>query len=234
MPSLLQCSLDTMASSFAGIPRGLGAPEFKLKERDRDKPKDKDKDKEREKDREDLLDHSHSRQQLLLEVGDGKDAEEKEKLPRERPRSAHRFTIHRDHSQHRISRDDLANSGAVSVHSDHTHHAPYGWSAMLEDWYVNGGNHDPASDQMTPRRPLLDVPIGDESHRESEEFPISPKAKSTGDLNARVDARTNYRGPYELLIKERMMGLYLAVFIHRDIKGLVRGTVINQTPLNSP
>ncbi|KAH9945499.1 DNase I-like protein [Epithele typhae] len=30
--------------------------------------------------------------------------------------------------------------------------------------------------------------------------------------------------PYELLIKERMMGLYLAVFIHRDARPLVRGT----------
>ncbi|KAI0073686.1 hypothetical protein K474DRAFT_170948 [Panus rudis PR-1116 ss-1] len=32
------------------------------------------------------------------------------------------------------------------------------------------------------------------------------------------------KGPYELLVKERMMGLYLAVFVHRDVKNLVRGT----------
>ncbi|KAH9848408.1 DNase I-like protein [Lenzites betulinus] len=31
-------------------------------------------------------------------------------------------------------------------------------------------------------------------------------------------------GPYELLVKERMMGLYLAVFVHREAKPLVQGT----------
>ena len=29
--------------------------------------------------------------------------------------------------------------------------------------------------------------------------------------------------PYELLVKERMMGIYLAVFVHRDARQLVRG-----------
>ena len=29
-------------------------------------------------------------------------------------------------------------------------------------------------------------------------------------------------GPYEMLVKERLMGIYLAVFVHRDVKYLVR------------
>lgn len=30
-------------------------------------------------------------------------------------------------------------------------------------------------------------------------------------------------GPYELAVKERMMGIYLAVYVHRDLKHLVKG-----------
>lgn len=94
---------------------------------------------------------------------------------------------------------------------------------MLEDWYVHGVNYDPTHDPAVPKRPILNVPIGDEEPQDCDDISVAPKAKSTGDLNARIDARTSYKGPYELLIKERMMGLYLAVFILRDIKGLVRG-----------
>ncbi|TCD63755.1 hypothetical protein EIP91_004970 [Steccherinum ochraceum] len=201
--------------TVSGIPRGLGAPEFKRKERDKDK---KDKDRERD----DIPERPHSRQQLLPESDKGKDSEEKE--PRERPRSMHRFNIHREHSQHRISRDDMPSSANISIHSDHAHQA-YGWSAMLEDWYVHGKSYDPTIDPGPSKRPLLDVPIGDELPRIGDsEIVMSPKAKSTGDLNARMDAKTSYKGPYELLVKERMMGLYLAVYIKRDIRGLVRGT----------
>ena len=31
------------------------------------------------------------------------------------------------------------------------------------------------------------------------------------------------KGPYELLVKERLMGIYLAIFVHRDAKHLVHG-----------
>ncbi|KAH8094443.1 DNase I-like protein [Cristinia sonorae] len=205
--------------TVSGIPRGLGAPEFKRKDRDRDKSKEKDRD------RDEFPERPHSRQQLLPDGEKGKDAEEKDKEPRERPRSAHRFNLYRDHSQHRVSRDDVSPSAGTSIHSEHTHHASYGWSAMLEEWYVNGGRHyEPVIGHAAPKRGMLDVPIADDTSRLSDEIPISPKAKSTGDLNARIDARTTYKGQYELLIKERMMGLYLAVFVNRDIKGLVRGT----------
>lgn len=33
-------------------------------------------------------------------------------------------------------------------------------------------------------------------------------------------------GPYELAVKERMMGIYLAVYVHRDVKALIRGKTI--------
>ncbi|KAJ8462988.1 hypothetical protein ONZ51_g10550 [Trametes cubensis] len=46
----------------------------------------------------------------------------------------------------------------------------------------------------------------------------------TSDPNLKTQHEIQRIGPYELLTKERMMGLYLAVFVHRDAKPLVRGT----------
>ena len=37
------------------------------------------------------------------------------------------------------------------------------------------------------------------------------------------------KGPYQLLIKERLMGIYMAVYIHRDLKSSVQG----KKPTNS-
>ena len=48
----------------------------------------------------------------------------------------------------------------------------------------------------------------------------------TSDPNLKTQHEIQRIGPYELLTKERMMGLYLAVFVHRDAKPLVRGEPI--------
>ncbi|CAL1715956.1 unnamed protein product [Somion occarium] len=189
--------------TVSGLPRGLGAPGFKLRDKDRDKTKEKD----------DLGDHMpllHSKSE------GGKEHEE-----RERPRSLHRLHLHRDYSQRGHDRDHLPVSGSNSSH-EHAH-GPYGWSSMLEEWYTQGVN-PLSTEAVVPPPTLLDVPIGDERDRRNEEIVISPKAQSTGDLNARMSLLASNRGPYELLVKERMMGLYIAVFVHRDVRPLVRGT----------
>ncbi|KAI0671976.1 hypothetical protein C8Q78DRAFT_1078711 [Trametes maxima] len=49
-------------------------------------------------------------------------------------------------------------------------------------------------------------------------------AASTSDPNVKSSHEMHRIGPYELLTKERMMGLYLAVFIHSEAKPLVQGT----------
>ena len=85
---------------------------------------------------------------------------------------------------------------------------------MLEDWFCHGGRL-----AVAPHHPAND---SDTMTKNSDDISVSPKAKSTGDLNGRMQAMQ--RGPYELLIKERMMGLYLVVFIKRDCRNLVRGT----------
>ncbi|KAI1797486.1 DNase I-like protein [Ganoderma leucocontextum] len=51
----------------------------------------------------------------------------------------------------------------------------------------------------------------------------SPPPPTASDPNQRTQNESQWVGPYELLIKERMMGLYLAVFIHREARPFVRG-----------
>ncbi|CDO74365.1 hypothetical protein BN946_scf184355.g13 [Trametes cinnabarina] len=45
----------------------------------------------------------------------------------------------------------------------------------------------------------------------------------TSDPNLKTQHELQRVGPYELLTKERLMGIYLAVFVHREAKPLVRG-----------
>ena len=51
----------------------------------------------------------------------------------------------------------------------------------------------------------------------------TPPGAPVSDPNVKAQHEAQRIGPYELLIKERMMGLYLAVFIHREARPFVRG-----------
>ncbi|TFK70303.1 DNase I-like protein [Pluteus cervinus] len=77
---------------------------------------------------------------------------------------------------------------------------PAGWTSMVEDWLCNGG---PAA---TRNGGVSTADVG------------SPKP-----LSARASLKEPRRGPYVLLTKERLMGIYLAIYIHRDLRPLVRG-----------
>lgn len=76
---------------------------------------------------------------------------------------------------------------------------PTGWTSMLEDILCNNGistrSGSPSTAEIGPPRPLM-------------------RQKSV---------KESRKGPYQLLIKDRLMGIYMAVFIHRDLKPLVRG-----------
>ncbi|KAJ6607363.1 Endonuclease/exonuclease/phosphatase [Mycena sp. CBHHK59/15] len=74
-------------------------------------------------------------------------------------------------------------------------HEGTGWTAMIEDWLCHGAR------QASPVPADISVPK-----------PLSARG-----------APKERKGPYQLLIKERMMGLYLAIYIHRDLRPLVRG-----------
>lgn len=170
------------------------------------------KDKEREKDKENLgertqLNGRHSEQ--------GRDEDEE----RARRRSRHRSLI-RHRSSHRRSHEDLVSASTSNEMAQdkyaNSHHQLSGWTYMLENWFCNEGPSllgGSASRSQTPEVGL------DTGYLDENGGQFSPKAKSTGDLNALLHMRQ--KGPYELLVKERMMGLYLAVFTHRNIKPLV-------------
>jgi hypothetical protein len=68
-------------------------------------------------------------------------------------------------------------------------------------------------------RPITNV-------KRSESMTAIPDSSSmpcvTGVRNGE-DQAAAYAGPYELAAKERMMGIYLAVYVHRDAKSLIRG-----------
>jgi hypothetical protein len=174
------------------------------------------KDKEKGKDKEDV---ERSASGQILDVLE-KDKDE-EDSPSEKHPIRSRVKSLRHRSSHRQSHEDpaLASTLYPGEHTVSLHHS--GWTAMLEDWYVNGGCH---SEHNTPTPHTS----SQDEHRvtaslDDSEIALSTKAKSTGDLNGRMSA--HHKGPYELLVKERMMGLYLAIFIHRDTRSLVKGTV---------
>lgn len=87
-------------------------------------------------------------------------------------------------------------------------YAPSGWTSILEDWLCNGGG--------------CTTSTNDPDASSSSAF-SSPKHLSTGNLPDRVAAKEQWKGLYHPVIKHRMMGLYLTVYVHRAIRGLVRG-----------
>lgn len=86
---------------------------------------------------------------------------------------------------------------------DPFHDTPSGWTSMIEDWLCHGSG---AGVRTSPTVADVGFPK-----------PLSP----------RLLPKEPRKGPYQLLIKERMMGIYLAIYIHRDLRPLVRG---NHTP----
>ncbi|KAH9974841.1 hypothetical protein BJV74DRAFT_863318 [Russula compacta] len=86
-------------------------------------------------------------------------------------------------------------------------HVPHtsGWTSILEDFFVHG---------------LPVVGPGARTKDKGSNLELG-RSHSVGDIRRRSKSGT--RGPYEMLVKERMMGIYLAIFVHRDAKHLVRG-----------
>ena len=110
-----------------------------------------------------------------------------------------------------------------------------GWSGILEDYFSRGISAVETS-------PALSTPVATLSaskqvnnnrptsssfpeHRQPPAYPAQP-----GSINNNVVLKppqggphVHRLGPYELITKERMMGLYLAVYVHRDSRDLVHG-----------
>jgi hypothetical protein len=99
------------------------------------------------------------------------------------------------------SSDDLPDEVVVNFN----HH---GWTSTLEHWLCHRTQANP---QVQGDHTLKDISA-------------SPKRHS---LHRRVTVKESEMGPYVPLVKERMMGLYLAVYIHRDLRDLVEGRLLS-------
>lgn len=109
--------------------------------------------------------------------------------------------IEKDKDRDRESRDS---EKSRSRHKDkdedpQAHESPSGWTSMVEDWLCQG------SGTRTSSPTVADIGFPK---------PLAP----------RPPFKEPKKGPYQLLVKERMMGIYLAIFIHRDLRPLIRGT----------
>ncbi|KAG6820311.1 hypothetical protein H0H93_002398 [Arthromyces matolae] len=105
--------------------------------------------------------------------------------------------LERSRSRHKDKDDPLRPRKSPE---DHQHHEPpSGWTMMLEDWFCQGSGTRASSPTVAD--------IGFPK-------PLSPRPQS----------KELKKGPYQLLAKERMMGIYLAIFVHRDVRPFVRGT----------
>ena len=99
----------------------------------------------------------------------------------------------------------------------------HGWTAILEDWLSHAGG-------LNLGPPLVGGSNPCRTDGEHQSF-------VTQNLRRRISTKSavSRNGPYEFLIKERMMGLYLAVYVHREIKHLVQGTdLVSSSSQNRP
>ncbi|KAJ3972713.1 inositol polyphosphate phosphatase [Lentinula raphanica] len=77
-----------------------------------------------------------------------------------------------------------------------------GWTSVVEDWLCHGGS------MTRPTSPTTsDI---------SNPRPLSPRTA--------IKEPTTKKGPYQLICKERLLGIYLALYIHRDLKPFVEST----------
>ncbi|PCH42639.1 DNase I-like protein [Wolfiporia cocos MD-104 SS10] len=189
--------------SALGLPMALGAG-FKLVDKDKEKDKEKDKAKETESVKsppapESLAlppESAHVRSKSLSRSDRHRHLDALEHSP---PMAS--ANLLRSHSQAEGRRHDDSHHHSLSYH-------PPAWTTLGENWYCNKPipHHSTRSLPGTPDSPLLggkeiaDRPTDDETvhHRPGP-------------------------GPYELLIKERMMGLYITVYVNVTIKHLVQG-----------
>ncbi|KAF6759917.1 hypothetical protein DFP72DRAFT_805883 [Ephemerocybe angulata] len=91
---------------------------------------------------------------------------------------------------------------------------PAGWSSVVEDWLCNGGTLELPKAPKTPK--IVEV-VGNVV---TSAVPGTPRLA----LKRTLSIKEPKKGPYQFLVKERLMGIYLAIYVHRDLKPLIKGT----------
>lgn len=112
-------------------------------------------------------------------------------------------------------------SGARTPRYQHSSHHASGWSAILEDYFSRGIG------TVRGAKPNIKSPPRDQS-RSSFTTDRPQLASATDNKDVKWDVPNGGGevpniGPYELLTKERLMGIYLALYVHRDVRPLVEG-----------
>ena len=86
-----------------------------------------------------------------------------------------------------------------------------GWTSILEDFFVHG-------------RAVVEPGT---RAKDKASYSDSWRVDSNSDTAGCPVTRT--KGPYEMLVKERLMGIYIAIFVHRDAKHLVLGASLSHS-----
>ena len=209
--------------TLSGIPMGFGAnfKHWDVKEREKEKHKDHDPEKDRDRDK--------SKEKHLLH---------------------HTKSLLSKHLKHEHASDNPRSDQATDDHQIHNPALTSGWSAVLEDWFANGvgslhdvkpvvtttvpnlgelsmgntndrGNAHIATTTCNPQKPAMPNTNPHRSNTLDVNWQSTTSGVNTDSFSAsEAQART---GPYELLVKERLMGIYMAIYVHRDVRPFVQG-----------
>lgn len=134
---------------------------------------------------------------------------------------------------------EASTSSADITPAPSVHGPTSGWSWILESWFCRGSGQRNDQAGTSSALEVYDTQATfAASQVENTDCPNrgSDLPHSQGDACLQEDGEKKQRkdkkgacslqgpvGPYELLAKERLMGIYMAVFIYRDLKPLVRG-----------
>lgn len=144
-------------------------------------------------------------QGMPMGLGAGFKLKEKEREEREKDLERHRSSKRSLRGEKDVDALRSRRSPEDSPHEG----PPSGWTSMIEDWLCNAGSNGirvvtPSASEISMPRPLAARCLTKEQKEQK-------------------------RGPYQLLTKDRMMGIYLAVYIHRDLRPFVQGWASHDT-----
>jgi len=109
--------------------------------------------------------------------------------------------LSRHKSKHSLHDSELSLRSREKEAKDSHEGAPSGWTQMIEDWLCHAAG----------------------SRTRSLSSPVASDIGVPKPLAARTPAKEAKKGPYQLLVKERMMGIYMAIYVHRDVRSYIKG-----------
>lgn len=156
---------------------------------------------------------------------------------------------HKELNNHHHENDKTKNKRRASDHPRHEHRQTVhhvngaivpqttsGWTAVLEDWFSNGVGSlndvkpvftDPVQGPTSSTSTSSDVyQLNHKPNLINVNWEAADSREVLGGTNKFLTRAFSNKGPYQLLVKDRLMGIYTAVFVHRDIYPLIKGTTV--------